>query len=142
MAIEIDVNELARLEAEFPAGTPLYVLNLLSFRASARYPDGVTPVGPTGQDAYFKGYLPAFGRIAAAKGITDVKPVWIGSVRGIIAGAAEDRWHAIAIVEYPSVATFRAIAESADYARTAEPMRRAALEDWRLIAHSKMEMPG
>jgi hypothetical protein len=142
MAIDIDVAELARLESTFPDETRLYVLNLLRFRALARYPDGMTPVGATGQEAYFKGYLPAFGRIAAAKGITEVKPVWIGSVRGIIAGAAEDKWHAIAIVEYPSVATFRQIAESAEYAGTAEPFRSAALEDWRLIAHTKMEMPG
>jgi uncharacterized protein (DUF1330 family) len=142
MVIDVNVNELTRLEGSFPAGERLYVLNLLRFRASAEYPAGVTPVGASGQEAYFKGYLPAFGRIAAAMGITGVKPVWVGAVRGVIAGAAGEEWHAIAIVEYPSVATFRRIAESAEYARTAEPMRRAALEDWRLIAHSKMEMPG
>lgn len=141
MTIDIEWAELDRLQASMAADTPLYVLNLLRFRLHADYPAGVTPVGESGRDAYFNGYVPAFGAVARAQGVTGVRPIWIGEVAAGIAVAPGERWDAVAIVEYPNLASFRQIVESEAYRATAEPMRRAALEEWRLIGQTKMEMP-
>ena len=141
MAFDIDVTELVRLEATFTAGTPLYVLNLLRFRTNAEYPEGIAPVGETGREAYFNGYAPAFRAVARDRGVVGVKPVWIGSVAASIVGAPGEQWDAVAIIEYPSVAHFRQVVDTDDYRVRAEPMRKAALADWRLIAQARMDMP-
>jgi hypothetical protein len=141
MRIDIDMAELARLEAAFPAETPLYVLNLLRFRTEANYPDGVASVGKTGREAYFRGYGPAFREVAQTRGVTGVKPIWVGAVAGIIAGAPGEQWEAVAIIEYPSVLNFRQVVDTDLYRAKAEPMRKAALEDWRLIAQTRMDLP-
>ena len=44
------------------------------------------------------------------------------------------------LVEYGNYAAFRAVTESADYERDAAPHRRAALENWRLIAVQKQQI--
>ena len=142
MTIEIDMAELERLEACMAVDTPLYVLNLLRFRARAEYPVGVVPVGESGREAYFNGYVPAFGAVAHAQGVTGVKPIWIGTVAAAIATPRGERWDAVAIIEYPNVASFRLVVDTEAYRATAEPMRRAALEEWRLIGQTSMEMPG
>ena len=84
----------------FTADTPIHVLNLLRFRTEAKYPDSVTLVGKTGREAYFNGYVPAFGEIARKQGIVGVKPVWICAVAGGIACLPGERWDAVAIIEY------------------------------------------
>jgi hypothetical protein len=132
---------LARLEAAFPADIPLYVLNLLRFRSEANYPDGVASVGKSGREAYFNGYVPAFREIAQARGVSGVKPVWIGAVAGAIAGSPGEHWDLVAIIEYPSVLNFRQIVDTDIYRAKAEPMRKAALEDWRLFAQTRMDFP-
>lgn len=48
----------------------------------------------------------------------------------------------VAIVEYPSFNALRKVVENPQYAAMAAPHRRAALENWLLIACTKMEMPG
>ena len=141
MTINIDMIELERLEASMAADTPLYVLNLLRFRTRAEYPSGVVPVGESGREAYFNGYVPAFGAVAQAQGVKGVKPIWIGTVAAGIATMPGERWDAVAIIEYPNVTNFRQIVDTDAYRATAEPMRRAALEEWRLIGQTKLEMP-
>lgn len=54
----------------------------------------------------------------------------------------DEQWDDIAIVEYPNFAAFRRVVESSDYKTEATPHRKAALEDWRLIATTRMELPG
>ena len=142
MTVDIDMAEVERLEATVEADAPVFVLNLLRFRETAEYPAGVAPVGGTGREAYFNGYLPAFGAIAAELGVVGIKPVWIGGVAGAIVGAPDERWDAVAIVEYPRMTSFRQIVGTDAYRTRAEPMRRAALAEWRLIAQTKMAMPG
>lgn len=141
MAIDIDMTAVRDLEATLESSREIYVLNLLRFRVRAVYPEGMASVGETGREAYFNGYVPAFGSVATDRGVTGVKPVWIGNVAALFAVAAPERWDAIAIVEYPSVAAFLRIVDSDAYRSHAEPMRKAALEEWRLIAQTRMEMP-
>lgn len=141
MTIEIDLSAVRDLEARLGCDCPIYILNLLRFRARAAYAEGFSSAGETGREAYFNGYVPAFAAVKANQGVTGVQPVWIGSVAAPFAVPAGEQWDAVAIVEYPSVAIFLQIVDSDAYRAHAEPMRKAALQDWRLIAQTRMQMP-
>lgn len=118
---------------------PIFMVNLLRYNDQARYEDGTSLVPCTGREAYFERYVPAFGELAQGTGI---RPFWVGhALAGIVAPAGE-AWDDVAIVEYPSFEAFRTLVESDAYKADADPHRRAALADWRLIATAKMEMPG
>jgi len=142
MTTEVNLEQLELLAASFPESQHLYMVNLLRFRESAEYGSDVQAAGATGQEAYFKSYLPAFGQVSHNLGIEGIRLVWAGAVVGNVAGASDERWHAAAIVEYPNLQAFRRIVESKAYMLTADPHRRAALEDWRLIATTKLDLPG
>jgi hypothetical protein len=138
----VNSESFEQLSRDLPDGKPFYMINLLRFRDIAVYADGVTPAGKTGQEAYFNGYLPAFGAVAKELGLESVHPIFAGMVAGIVAGPSDETWDATAIVAYPDFAAFRRISESDGYIQTADPHRRAALADWRLIAATKLETPG
>ena len=142
MTTDVNIEQLDLLAASFPESQPLSMVNLLQFRKSAEYDLAIQAAGATGEEAYFNGYLPAFGQVSHRLGIEGIRLVWAGAVVGNVAGAKEERWHAVAIVEYPNLQAFRSIVESEAYMLTADPHRRAALEDWRLIASTKLELPG
>lgn len=76
-----------------------------------------------------------------ATGGADIFPVWLGTVSGLVVAPADETWHMIAIVSYPSFSVFRNVAESPKYAEIAQPHRLAALVDLRLIATTKFQMP-
>lgn len=141
MSTELNTQNLETLRAHWPAGQPLWMVNLLRFRDKAQYTQGTEPKGSTGREAYFHGYVAGFAQVVAALGIEHVQPVWAGVVHGLAAGPSGEVWHASAIVEYPDFATFERITQSDAYTRLALPYRRAALEDWRLIATTKLELP-
>ncbi len=130
------------IAASMPAGQPLLMVNLLRFNPVAAYPEGVAPKGRSGQEAYFQGYIPAFDAVAKQLGIEGVHPIWAGVAHGLVAGPADEHWDLIAIVQYPDFETFVRISRSGDYQRLADPYRQAALKDWRLIASTKMALPG
>jgi hypothetical protein len=138
---DLNPEIIAQLARDLPDGQPFYMVNLLRFREKASYADGVTPAGNSGQEAYFNGYLPAFAAIAKDLDLASVRPIFAGVVAGIVAGPTDEIWHATATVEYPDFAAFVRIVESDGYRRTANPHRRAALADWRLIASTKLNMP-
>jgi hypothetical protein len=142
MTTDINSENFPQLAQDLPDGQPFYMVNLLRFRDVAAYADSVTPAGKTGQEAYFNGYLPTFSAVAKDLGLESVRPIFAGMVTGIVAGPSEEFWHATAIVAYPDFAAFRRIVESDGYRLTADPHRRAALAEWRLIAATKLEMPG
>ncbi|WP_404713692.1 DUF1330 domain-containing protein [Sphingomonas sp. MMS24-J13] len=142
MTTDINSENFAQLAEDLPDGQPFYMVNLLRFRDAAAYSDSVTPAGRTGQEAYFNGYLPAFSAVAKDLDLESIRPIFAGMVTGIVAGSADELWHATAIVAYPDFAAFRRIVESDAYQLSADPHRRAALADWRLIAATKLDMPG
>ena len=57
-----------------------------------------------------------------------------------LVGFEDEPWDDVVLVEYGNYAAFRAVTESADYERDAAPHRRAALENWRLIAVQKQQI--
>ena len=140
--IRIDPSHIDSANASIPPGTPILMLNLLRFRASAVYPDAsATNLAPTsGKEAYLSRYIPAFTSIAATVD-EEIKPFWIGATMGqlvgandVLEGAKREEWHFAALVRYPSFETFRQVAASERYVTEALPHRLASLEDWRLIA--------
>lgn len=83
--------------------------------------------------------MPAFAKVTAGEGIT---PFWVGQVLAPLVAPPGEHWDDVAIVEYPSFAVFQRMLESPAYRAEAEPHRRAALADWRLIPTAKLELPG
>lgn len=72
----------------------------------------MTPAGKTGTEPYFNGYVPSFNAVAEGLGFERVRPIFAGTVIGIVAGPSQELWHATAIVAYPDFNAFRRIVES------------------------------
>lgn len=89
---------------------PFVMVNLLTFKEKAEYPDG--------SDASLSG-IEAYARYGAAvtKCIADVgaKSVYSGSVTGLMLGEIEENWDMVALVEYPSLEAFRNMVASPEY---------------------------
>ncbi len=136
--IEVTHEAIDRAAASIPADQPVVMMNLLHFNKQARYDHQQTePI--SGRDAYYHRYLPAWEKLASA--IPGIQVVFLGAVEAGLVVGPEDVWDEVALVEYPSMKAFQSIAESKDHQAEADPHRRAALEDWRLIAMSKMTPP-
>ncbi|MFK0334280.1 DUF1330 domain-containing protein [Rhizobium sp. NPDC090275] len=129
---------LDKAEMQFPEAEPIFMLNLLRYRDEAAYETdrGFAPC--SGREAYFTRYIPAFAKATEGYGI---EPFWIGKVGSLLIAPPEEVWDDIAIIRYPDFATFRRMADSAEYHRDAEPHRLAALADWRLVASTQMSIP-
>ena len=131
-------NELSQqvLAAAAPSlgDGPVTMVNLVWFRDRAIYPDGFEGAPTEAREAYYEGYAGAFAAVAAEVGVTGVEVLLKGSrTVGLIVGPDDD-WDDIVIVRYPSFAAVRAIVESEQYRRLADPHRRAAVENCRFIA--------
>lgn len=140
--IHINPSNLESASASIPKDTPILMLNLLRFRATATYPSGSYPDLPpaSGKDAYLTRYVPAFQSIAASVD-ESIQPFWFGApvahlvvASDVTEGAKLEEWHVAALVRYPSFAAFREVTESDRYMKEGLPHRLATLEDWRLIA--------
>ena len=114
------------------------MLNLLRYNAQARYDEPGQPPC-SGREAYFDRYVPAFAEVTRGLGIA---AQWVGTVRAALVAPADEAWDDAAVVRYPSFAVFREVIEGADYQAKAEPHRRAALADWRLLATTPAPPPG
>ena len=136
---ELAPQTLLAAAAAIPAATPIYMVNLLRYREQAAYDDPATAAPCTGREAYFQRYIPAFAKVTAGEGIT---PFWVGNVLAQLVAPPDEHWDDVAIVEYPSFAVFQHLMENPAYRTEAEPHRRAALADWRLIPTSKAQLPG
>ena len=123
-----------------PAGTPFFMLNMLRYKAQADYGDRADHgLGPcTGREAYHRGYVAGFVRLAEGM---DVQPAWFGSILTGLVTPPDERWDEFVIVRYPSYAAFRSIVESSRYETEVAPHRIASLDDWRLIATTKLATP-
>ena len=93
-----------------PEDGPFVMLNLLSFREQAEYPDGAD-AHLTGRQAYER----------YAEGVTALVAQLGGSVRfsgdvsGILLGEVEELWDVVALVEYPSYDAFLQMTLSPEY---------------------------
>jgi len=122
----IDFHYLDIMIKDVGEKCPIFMLNLLKFSPNQ------------GRDRYFKEYIPPFRAVAAELAVDGISPIWIGEVKGLLAGPEVEKWDAALLVSYPSIAAFRKIAESDLYLARAAPLREAALSEWRLIPQVKM----
>jgi hypothetical protein len=129
---EIHTTDLNRAMAAFPAGSPLFMVNLLRFHDRARYAAVGAEEPCSGQDAYLTRYLPAFNDSAQPYGGSEL--VFAGIMIARVVGPVDDNWDAIGIARYPSIQAFKNLLDDPGYRTDAEPHRRAALADWRLYA--------
>ncbi|WP_315701845.1 MULTISPECIES: hypothetical protein [unclassified Bradyrhizobium] len=132
--IEITLQALDAAERAIPHGQPVYMLNLLRYRAYALYEDGFDAAPCSGREALNERYRPAFRRLAAGKPLARM---FSGPFLASLAGPLGERWDEVAINEYGDFATFRSIVDSETYRREVAPHRHAALEDFRLFALAK-----
>ena len=132
--IEITLQALDAAERAIPPGQPVYMLNLLRYRAYARYEEGFDAAPCSGREALHDRYRPAFRRLAAGKPLVRM---FAGPVLASLVGQQGERWDEAAINEYGDFAVFRSIVDTEAYRREAAPHRHAALEDFRLFALAK-----
>ena len=108
---------------------PIVMINLLRYRAQAKYPEGFEAEPCSGREAYQRYSSVALGRIESVGG----RIVWMGSVQATVIAPSEERWDDAVLVEYPSRKAFIGMVSQPEYLAAA-PHRTAALEDSRLIA--------
>ena len=126
---------LDRAEKSFSGEETIFMLNLLQYRDRALYNGNQSHEPCSGRDAYFTRYIPVFGRLTEG---LNIKPLWVGKVGAQLIAPVDEPWDDIALIRYPDFATFKRVAESADYEREAEPHRLAALAGWKLIAATEL----
>jgi hypothetical protein len=133
---EINQEGLDAAVAAIPAGSPVFMINLLRFREQADY-GGRKDFAPcTGREAYFARYLPAFNETASPCGATEL--VFGGNVVGSVVGPLDEVWDGIGLVRYPGIDVFQKLIADSAYLAQAEPHRAAALADWRLYAATSL----
>ncbi len=102
------INEQHPTEEEFikffseAEDGPFIMVNLLKFKEKAQYADS-SNTDISGQEAYFR-YGACVGEFIAKVG---GKPIYSGIVTGLMLGKIEENWDMIALVEYPSLASFK-----------------------------------
>ena len=135
---EIDPNDLAAAVRRFPAGSPVWMVNLLRFRPQARYAEAVRSTdAPSGQEVYLTRYLPAFNRVMTPHGVSTL--VFAAMVTARVVGPSDANWDAVAVATYPSIEVFRDLVEDPAYLAEAAPHRMAALADWQLFASTALD---
>ena len=110
------------------SGEPVFMLNLLKFKADADYESGEAV---SGREAYGR-YAKAFGEMLRDSGIEGVETVFGGNANAVLIGEG-DGWDAVALVRYPDAKTmFETV--SSDAYRSIHFHRRAGLEGQMLIS--------
>jgi uncharacterized protein (DUF1330 family) len=131
--IEPNSDALTNFLTQYPADTPVVMLNLLKFREKAAY-TAEQPAQPCSG-------VEAFGRYGAAVapmiGALGGEQVWQGRPAAMLIGPQDKDWHLAVLVKYPSAQAFLDMASSAPYQAIAFH-RTAALADSRLIAHQEL----
>ncbi len=108
-------------------GEPIAMLNLLKFKEQAIYEDG-RPCELSGREAYLL-YAAVFNEIMVPQG---VRVLYSGEVKGLMIGAGDDLWDAIALIQYPSTQVMLDMLRNEDYQK-GQQHRAAALEGQLLI---------
>jgi uncharacterized protein (DUF1330 family) len=93
------------------ADEPIVMVNLLKFRDRAVYKDG-RPDDVDGRTAYGRYAAEMTGYVEARGG----RMLFLGEVGSLLVGQVDELWDAVALVEYPSLATFVEIATSPEVA--------------------------
>lgn len=129
IAVEPLPEQVQAFLANHPEGQPVYMLNLLKFKAKASYHDHEDI---SGVEAYAR-YGRAFGKLVAAKNIDGAHSVFSGKMGSWLIGQGEGEWDAVALFRYPDAKTMFDTVSSDDY-RKIHKHRKAGLEGQLLIA--------
>ena len=122
--------QVASFLAHPKSGEPVFMLNLLKFKARADY---IPPEDVTGQTAYQR-YASAFGDMLREAGVEGVETVFGGSANSVLIGDSDTaNWDAVALVRYPDAETMFALVSSEAY-RSIHFHRKAGLEGQVLIS--------
>ncbi len=112
------------------AGEPVYMLNLLKFKAKATYKSGEDI---SGKEAYGR-YAKAFGKMLREAGV-ETETIFGGAANCFMIGQGEGAWDAVAIVKYPDAQTMLNMVSSEAY-REIHKHRRAGLDGQLLVSCS------
>ena len=93
---------------------PIYMLNLLTFREKAEYPDG-RDTDLTGAEAYAVYSAEVAGHLATVGG----RPMFAAKVERLMLGEVEELWDTAAIAMYPSRKAMMEMLSSPDYQASA-----------------------
>jgi len=123
----VDLLNIAGLQA-LDQHQPVVMVNLMRFRDRSLDGDG------SGWDAYLRYSALTVPMIKARGGAL----LWTGEARMVALGPeAGQSWHYIALVYYPTVATFIDMMTSADYEKLSDPHRRNGCADHVIIASAE-----
>ncbi len=131
-------DALKAAAAKIPKGESFYMLNMLRYNKEANYTDKEKYASCSGKEAYHQRYIPAFAEVTKGD---NIQIFFVGSVLSELVAPPDELWDEIAIIQYPDYDVFLKVVESKEYLEIADPHRSAALNDWRLIAIAKLEMP-
>ena len=93
---------------------PIYMLNLLTFKEKAEYPDG-RDTDLTGAEAYAVYSAEVAGHLATVGG----RPMFAAKVERLMLGEVEELWDTAAIAMYPSRKAMMEMRSSPDYQASA-----------------------
>lgn len=125
-------DSVKRFAEDFPAATPVVMLNLLRFREQAAYLDSSVPAC-SGRKAYAQ-YSKLIEPILAAAG---GKVLWGGNSFSALIAPPGEAWDEVLLVQYPSKEAFLDMVQSTDYQAIVHH-RTAALEDSRLVPNVQL----
>lgn len=108
-------------------GDPIFMLNLLKFKAKAEYKDQ-RETDLTGRQAYAL-YGAGFDTVMAPLG-TEI--IYSGEIRGFLIGFGEDDWDSVALIKYPSTDVMLGMFRNESYQQI-QVHREAALEGQLLL---------
>ena len=108
-------------------GEPIFMLNLLKFKAKAEYKDR-RKTDLTGRQAYAL-YGSGFDAVMAPLG-TEI--IYSGDIRGFLIGFGEDDWDSVALIKYPSTDVMLDMFRNESY-QAIQIHREAALEGQLLL---------
>lgn len=120
-------NQLEEAISAIPKGVPVVMVNMLSFRETAKYPDGESNI--SGREAYAIYSKEAFKHLTKY----GAEVVWFGEVLASAIGPKDENWDQIFHIRYPSIEVFLEMITSESYQKIIVH-RSSALKDSRLIA--------
>lgn len=118
-------EQISALVKDYPKDTPVAMVNILKFKAKT---DNGTESGQEAYMRYYQNVQPLLEKAGA-------RIVWSGQVNQTVIGNADGQPDMVAIVEYPSVQNFVAMATSPEYQEIKED-REIALTYGGLMASS------
>lgn len=121
-------DQLAVFAQQMPDDTPILMLNLLRFQATADYPSDSGHSPCSGREAYKRYSRTALGKVQGVGGRVEL----MAAAQVALIAPPGEQWDELLLVRYPSKAVFLSMLADPEY-QAATVHRTAALADSRLI---------